>query len=896
MSENRGRRSLSMEKQKKLLLIDGHSVAFRAFYGLHAQLNTFKNRNGLHTNALYGFHNMIETVMKKEEPTHVMVAFDAGKTTFRHAFYEEYKGGRDSMPGEFSEQMPYLKDLLDGFGIAYYELPNYEADDIIGTLSTRAQEKGFDVVILTGDRDLTQLADERIRIDLTKKGVTDIEEVTPESLEASLGLTPKQIIDYKGLAGDPSDNIPGVDKVGDKTATKLLIQYGTIENMYDHIDEMKKSKVKENLIAQKERAYLSKKLATIDIDSPITVDVKDLSYSGQNIEKLIQFYKEMDFNSHLRKLDTSEYMDELEEKEDISYSFVEECTEEMFESGMSLYIEMLEENYHLSPIVSVSWGKKGKLFSAHPETVFSSPVFKKWAEDDGQKKTVFDAKRMYIACKRHGIELNGIEFDVLLASYLLTARDNSKDLGDLASEHHNTTLMPDESVYGKGKKRGVPEDLDKMYEHTARKSHVIQTLTEQLNNELKENNQESLLLDMELPLSIVLADMEWVGITVDTDRLEHMKEEFATILENIQEKIYEQAGETFNLNSPKQLGVILFEKMGYPVIKKTKTGYSTAQDVLEKLQSQAPIVDLILEYRQIAKIQSTYVEGLLKLVYPESSKIHTRYLQTVARTGRLSSVEPNLQNIPVRTEEGRKIRQAFVPRKEGWKIFASDYSQIELRVMAHISNDEHLKRDFIEEQDIHTNTAIRVFGLSGPEEVTPNMRRDAKAVNFGIVYGISDYGLSQNLGITRKEAQAYIDRYFERFPGVQTYIDDIIRDAKEKGYVETLFHRRRYLPDINSRNFNLRSFAERTAMNTPIQGSAADIIKVAMIEMAKKLKEEQLEATMLLQVHDELIFEAPEEEIEQLEKLVKEVMEHTVELSVPLKVESSVGDSWYEAK
>ncbi len=885
-----------MEKKKTLLLIDGHSVAFRAFYGLHAQLNTFKNRNGLHTNALYGFHNMLETVLKKEQPTHVMVAFDAGKTTFRHAFYEAYKGGRDSMPGEFSEQMPYLKDLLDGFGIVHYQLDNYEADDIIGTLATRAQADEFEVVILTGDRDLTQLADTHIRIDLTRKGVTDIEEITPASLEESTGLTPKQIIDYKGLAGDPSDNIPGVDKVGDKTATKLVKQYGTIENMYAHIDEMKKSKVKENLIAQEEVARLSKKLATIDVNAPIAVEVGELSYSGQNIEKLVQFYKEMDFNSHLRKLDTTEYMTELSEQEEkISYTWVEECTPSMFAPEMSVYIEMLDENYHHSPIVSVGWGTNETHYVAAPDTVFSSPFFKEWAEDSQQRKIVFDAKRTYIACKRHGVKLAGIGFDVLLASYLLTARDNSADLGDLASEHHHSTLVPDEAVYGKGKKRRVPDEKEKMSEHVARKVHMLHVLAKELRIDLQENNQEKLLLDMELPLSLVLANMEWTGITVDAARLEKMQDEFADILTDIEEQVYEKAGETFNLNSPKQLGVILFEKMGYPVIKKTKTGYSTAQDVLEKLQPIAPIVDLILEYRQIAKIQSTYVEGLLKLIDPDTSKVHTRYLQTVARTGRLSSVEPNLQNIPIRTEEGRKIRQAFVPHKKGWKIFASDYSQIELRILAHISEDAHLRTDFIEEQDIHTNTAIRVFDLSGPEDVTPNMRRDAKAVNFGIVYGISDYGLSQNLGITRKEAKGYIDRYFDRYPGVKTYIEDIIRDAKDKGYVETLFHRRRYLPDINARNFNMRSFAERTAMNTPIQGSAADIIKVAMIAMDKKLKEENMQATMLLQVHDELIFEAPEEEIPKLKQLVKDVMERTVELSVPLKVESSVGNSWYEA-
>lgn len=883
--------------KKKLLLIDGYSVAFRAFYGLHAQLERFKNRNGLHTNALYGFHNMLEAVMNKEEPTHVLVAFDAGKTTFRHEYFEEYKGGRTSMPGELSEQIPYLKDLLDGFGIPLYELPNYEADDIIGTLTKQVDADEMEVVILTGDRDLTQLASRNVRIDLTKKGVSDIEEVTVEHIKEEMGITPEQIVDMKGLAGDASDNIPGVTRIGEKTALKLLKQYGTVENLYEQIDEMKQSKMKENLINEKETAFLSKKLATIDTDAPIEIKVDDLMYDGLDMEKLVQFYKEMDFKSHLEKLDTGEYLEELNNhEEEVSYQFVESITEDMLGDGMALYVEMLDENYHQSDIVSVAWGYNESIYVTSPDTAFASEPFQRWLSDAAMKKTVFDAKKTYVALNRKSLTVSGIDFDVMLASYLLTARDSSGDVADVASEHDFTGVAPDQAVYGKGKKKGIPEDKSAMYEHVARKVNAIWLLTEMLDAELVANEQEALLKEMELPLSKVLAEMEIEGIKVDAERLQEMRIEFKQVLEAIEQRIYKEAGEEFNLNSPKQLGVILFEKMGYPVIKKTKTGYSTAQDVLEKLRPQAPIVDDILQYRQIAKIQSTYIEGLLKVINQETGKVHTRYLQTVARTGRLSSVDPNLQNIPIRLEEGRKIRQAFTSSKEGWKIFASDYSQIELRVMAHISDDEHLKEAFVEGQDIHTTTAMRVFGLDSPDKVTPNMRRDAKAVNFGIVYGISDYGLSESLGISRKEAQEYIDTYFARFPGVKNYIDNVIREAKEKGFVETLFHRRRYLPDINSRNFNLRTFAERTAMNTPIQGSAADILKVAMIEMDKRLKAEKLQARMLLQVHDELIFETPEDEIETLEKLVTEVMEHAVELSIPLKVESSWGDNWYEAK
>lgn len=879
-------------------MIDGHSVAFRAFYGLHSQLERMKNKNGLHTNALYGFHNMLEVIVEKEKPTHALVAFDAGKTTFRHEYFKEYKGGRSKMPSEFAEQIPYMKDLLKGFGLKSYELPNFEADDIIGTLSKEAEERGFEVVILTGDRDLTQLASDYVRIDITKKGVKDLKEYTKASIQEEMGLTPNQIVDMKGLAGDASDNIPGVTKIGEKTALKLLHKYGSIENLYEHIDEMKKSKRKEYLIDEKETAFLSKKLATIDREAPIKIMLDELGYNGQDMEALISFYKEMDFNSHLSKLDTSEYMEELaEEVVEIDFTLVKNIDASMFKEGMALYTEMLDENYHHSEIISIAWGNEENLYVTDPKTAFQSDAFKEWIEDESVHKVVYDAKQTYVALNRNNIKIKGITFDIMLASYLLTAEDSSSgDLADVALKHDYQNISPDEMVYGKGKKISKPEDEALMHDHIARKVLAISVLSEKLDNELKENEQEDLLKKMELPLAMVLSEMEIQGITVDAERLETMKSEFQETLDRVEKQIFKEAGEEFNINSPKQLSVILFEKMGYPVIKKTKTGYSTAQDVLEKLRDQAPIVEYILEYRQISKIQSTYIEGLLKVIDPETSKIHTRYLQTVARTGRLSSVDPNLQNIPIRLEEGRKIRQAFVPREKGWKIYASDYSQIELRILAHISEDEHFIKAFNDDEDIHNTTAMRVFDVDDASKITPNMRRDAKAVNFGIVYGISDYGLSQNLNITRKEAKEYIDTYFERFPGVKKFIDDIIREAKDKGYVETLFHRRRYLPEINSKNFNLRSFAERTAMNTPIQGSAADILKMAMIEMNKRIKENNMQATMLLQVHDEVIFEVPEHEIEQLEKLVEEVMENTVKLSVPLKVDSSYGNSWYNAK
>ena len=884
--------------KKKLLLIDGYSIAFRAFYAMHSQLHRMKNKNGLHTNALYGFHNMLEAVMEKEQPTHALVAFDAGKTTFRHELFDDYKGGRESMPAELSEQIPYLKELIAAYGLQTYQLPDYEADDIIGTLSTQASDE-FEVVIITGDKDLTQLASDQTRVDITKKGITQLKSYTPESMMEEMGIAPEQITDLKGLSGDSSDNIPGVTQIGDKTALKLLKKFHTVEELYERIDEMNASKRKEYLIAEKETALLSKQLATIITDAPIEISPESLAYSGKNMEALIGFYKEMDFNSHLEKLDTDVYFEELQdEAEAVEYEWVEEVTAAMFGQSGTLYFEMFEENYQTAPYIIASWTNEKKVYVAEPETLLASKAFQDWLEDESARKYAYDAKALMVSLKQRELEIANITFDLSLASYVLTAENSSGgDVAAIANKHGYVDVLEDEAVYGKGKKVSIPDDETVMYEHVARKVAAIDALAEQLTVELADNDQLALFEEIELPLAHVLGEMEIQGITTDANRLETMKEEFADVLEEIEAKIYAEAGESFNINSPKQLSDILFseDKLNYEPIRKTKTGYSTAQDVLEKMTSYAPIAELILEYRTIAKLQSTYVEGLLDVIEADG-KIHTRYGQTVARTGRLSSVDPNLQNIPVRSEMGRKIRQAFVPREDGWKIFGADYSQIELRILAHMSEDEALIETYLNDQDVHTTTAMKVFDLESPEEVTTNQRRDAKAVNFGIVYGISDYGLSENLGITRKEAREYIDTYFSRFPNVKEYIDQSIREAKDKGYVETLYHRRRYLPDINSRNFNVRSFAERTAMNTPIQGSAADIIKVAMVEMQKRLKASDLKATMLLQVHDELIFEAPESELAELEALVSDVMEHVVELDVPLQVASSSGDNWYEAK
>ncbi|KRN29744.1 DNA polymerase I [Lactobacillus selangorensis] len=889
-----------MTQSKKLLLIDGNSVAFRAFFAMHQQLESFVSPDGLHTNAIYAFNNMLDIILKEVQPDYALAAFDAGRTTFRTAQYADYKGGRSKTPEELSEQFPYLQELLKDRGITPYQLSNYEADDIIGTLAREADEQAWDTSIVTGDRDLTQLTSDHTTVVITVKGVTQLEKYTPQHVEDKMGIKPSQIIDLKGLMGDTSDNYPGVTKVGPKTALKLLDEYGSIENLYDHVDEMKKSKLKEHLIEDKNQAFLSKKLATIDRHAPLTLGLADIPYTGDHLEELAEFYRKLNFKSFLNKLQpaagddgANPFAGQLHEYTELTAANLAAALKPT--APQAFEIEMLDDNYHTSPIVGFVLGTPGHWYVSSQPELLQTDAMHAWLADESRRKYVFDGKRNYVAANRMGGHLQGLEFDLLLASYLLDVNNNSNDLGEIAHSYGDMDVQTDAEVYGTGAHRSMPEDANVFYQHLTQKAAAIYQLEPDLYQKLKDHEQDQLFRDMEMPLSVVLAEMEIAGITVDAERLKKMGAEFQQTLKVLEEKIYNEAGEKFNINSPKQLGVILFEKMNMPVIKKTKTGYSTSVDVLEKLKSYSPIIDDILNYRQIAKIQSTYVEGLLKSILPDH-KVHTRYLQTLTQTGRLSSVDPNLQNIPIRLPEGRKIRQAFVPRQDGWEIFSSDYSQIELRVLASISGDTNMQEAFKEGRDIHANTAMKIFGLDDPSQVTPNMRRQAKATNFGIVYGISDYGLSQNIGISRPEAKRFIAAYFEQYPQVKEYTEKSVQIAREQGYVETLFHRRRYLPGIHSKNFNVRSFAERTAMNTPIQGSAADIIKVAMINMQQALRAEGLQATMLLQVHDELIFEAPSAEIETLKKLVPKVMDSAVKLAVPLKVESAYGPTWFAAK
>ncbi|AWM73930.1 DNA polymerase I [Lactobacillus apis] len=888
---------------QKLLLIDGNSVAFRAFYALYRQLENFRNPEGLHTNAIYTFKNMLDVLLNDVKPDHVLVAFDAGKTTFRNNMYADYKGGRQKTPGELSEQLPYIQELLHDLGISTYELENYEADDIIGTFSRIGEENGFDVTIVTGDKDLTQLATEKTTVMVTKSGVMNLEAYTPEHMKEVNGVTPTEFIDMKALMGDNSDNYPGVTKVGPKKASQLVQEYGSVENLYDHIDEMKQSKLKENLLSDKDKALLGKKLATIDCQTPVTIGIDDIKRKDIDYPKLRRFYEKMNFRKFLSELNpnAADSENQNDENEKVLMEYTEVTKDNLAKvdakegDTIVFYLGMLGPNYHLADFVGFAFKIAGQIYVSRDVDLLKEQNLQHLLEDEKIKKNVFDLKRTTVGLNRLGIHAHGIDYDMLLASYLINNENNSDDMAEVCRMYGNNSVRSDLDVYGKGKSEQIPEDDKVLFNHLATKAEAIESLKETLLAKLKEHEQDDLFASIEIPVARVLAKMEINGIKVLPDTLTQLQDEFAVELSKMEKEIYEEAGEEFNINSPKQLGHILFEKMGLKPIKKTKTGYSTSVDVLNQLKDENPIIEKILSYRQIAKIQSTYVNGLLDVIQKDG-RVHTRYLQTLTATGRLSSVDPNLQNIPTRTDEGKQIRKAFVPSQPDGYIFSCDYSQIELRVLAQVSGDEQMQEAFRTGYDIHAHTAMRIFHLKSTDEVTPLMRRRAKAVNFGIVYGISDYGLSKNLNISRKQAKEFIDNYFEQYPQIKDYMDKAVKVAREKGYAETIMHRRRYLPDIHAKNFNVRSFAERTAINSPIQGSAADIIKIAMINMQQKLDEMHLKTKMVVQVHDELIFDVPKDELETIKKIVPEVMQSAVRLDIPLVADSGYGHNWFDAK
>ena len=865
----------------KLILMDGNSIAFRAFYGLPL----LTNQSGLHTNAIFGYARLLEKVIKEEQPDYFLVAFDAGKSTFRHKQYTEYKGGRQKTPPELGEQFAPIRKLIDAYGIKRFEHEDYEADDIIGTWTKLADEEKFETIVITGDKDLTQLASEHTKVYITKKGVSDIEVYTPEHVaEVYDGLVPMQIIDLKGLMGDKSDNIPGVPGVGEKTAVKLLKEYSSVENVLDNIENIGGKKLKENLTNNKDIALMSKDLATIYRDMTFDFKLEELKFKNVDSEEKYELFKELEFNSLLGNMEAAEV-------EEVA-SFTAEPTDSLNDFGddISIYLEVHDDNYLKAQPEYIGIADADSVLVKHASE-FDADELSQFL-NTRESVTTYDLKRQVALLNHLNVEFDNFTKDIMLGSFLLNPSKKIIDVAETAALF-SVSINSDDFHYGKGRNKKDPSARETK-DFVADKVQAIEKVAEPMSAELKADEMYDLWQELEIPLSKVLVQMELKGIKIKTERLKEMETELSGRLKEIEEKIYGLAGEEFNINSPKQLGVILFEKLELPAIKKTKTGYSTAVDVLEQLADKHEIIEHILTYRTISKLQSTYVIGLQGEV-TEDSRIHTRFNQTLAQTGRLSSVEPNLQNIPIRLEEGRKIRQAFVPSKEGNVLLGLDYSQIELRVLAAITKDESMMEAFTNDIDIHTKTAMEVYGVE-LDEVTSLMRRNAKAVNFGIVYGISDYGLSQNLGITRKEAGQFIETYLESFKEVKQFMHDIVQDAKRDGYVTTLLHRRRYVPDVNSRNFNARSFAERTAMNSPIQGSAADIIKLAMVKYAKSEEAQKFNAELLLQIHDELIFDIPENEVEAFIPVIKDIMEHAIDIDVPLKVDAGYGTDWYEVK
>ena len=871
----------------KIILLDGNSLSYRAFYAMPA----LQNKSGLYTNSVYGFTLMLERMLEDIKPKYALVAFDKGKQTFRHKTYQDYKGTRDKTPSELVEQFGYVRELLDSYGIKYEEHFDYEADDIIGSYAKLAEKAGLEVIIISGDKDLTQLASDNITIYYTRRGVTEVDHYTPEFINEKYGLSPEQIIDMKGLMGDKSDNIPGIAGIGEKTAIKLLAEYKTVENVLDNIDNISGKKLKERLAEGKEDALLSKELATIFTEVPVENKLEDLTFS-ENRSKKKELFEKLEFVSFLKKLAENNDVDvDGKEEKELEIINADEKTELSFENS-SLHIECFTEDYHNSDVVNIAVYKDENVYIFSEDNFFENKFVRKYLESDAEK-VVYDYKKILYIAKRNGIsDIAGNVFDVKIAAYLLDVTVKT-ELDKIVFNTLGNIIKSEEEIYGKGVKRTLPTN-EILYPYLAQVVKSIFDLKEIQSARLKEENMDSLYKNIEVKVARVLANMEYEGIHVSKKALEDMSDELDERIKILEASIHTLAGSEFNIASPKQLGIVLFEDLGLPPVKKTKTGYSTSVEVLEQLQHSHEIIPLIMEYRVLTKLNSTYAKGLVKDI-TRKGKIHTRYEQTLTQTGRLSSVNPNLQNIPTRIEEGKKIRKAFIPASDDRVILSIDYSQIELRVLAHMAQDKGMIDAFTHDLDIHTKTASEVNGVS-LDEVTPTMRREAKAVNFGIVYGISDFGLANNLGITRKRAKEFIDKYLKTFSGVNKYMTDIVEFAKEHGYVETLYNRRRALPEINAKNKIVANLNARLAMNTPIQGTAADIIKLAMINAFDYIEKTKVDAKLLLQVHDELIFDVNKDVVDEFTIEMVKIMEEAVELDVKLKAEASSGSSWYDTK
>ena len=893
-----------MSKAKSLYLIDGSSYIFRAYFGIRQFLST---SSGFPTNALYGFINMLQKVVKDEKPDYLAVAFDSKEKTFRHKMYEDYKANREAPPEDLAKQFPYFEPLVQAYNIHGVRVPGFEADDIIGTLAKKAAEEGFKVVIVSGDKDMMQLIGPDIRmLDTMKNKWFGIEEV-----EEKFGVTPDKVVDVMGLMGDSSDHIPGVKGVGPKTASELIRKFGSMNELYERIDEVDKAKLKEKLVQDKEMALLSRELVTINTTMEMESELEDLKYKSPDNEKLIKLFSEFEFSSLLGELgeDSEESTPTIESR----YETI------LTEAGLERWIKQLKKakffalDLETTSLHPVQAGVVGVSLSCEPGVACYIPLthrylgvpdqldldwvikkLKPLLEDPKVKKVGQNIKYDLIVLRNEGVNLQGVAFDTMLASYILNPSGRRHNMDDMARDYlgHTTTKYKD--VVGTASKEiGFDEvDVERATEYAAEDADITWRLYEKLSPLLKGDDLK-LLLELELPLVEVLAEMEIHGMKLDKSHLQKLSQLIQKKLEDQQKEIYSLAGEEFNINSPKQLSVILFEKLELPVIKKTKSGYSTDVSVLEQLAAEHDLPDVILSYRQLGKLKSTYIDALQEEIFNRTGRVHTSFNQTVAATGRLSSSNPNLQNIPIRTELGREIRKAFVAEGNN-HLLSADYSQVELRVLAHLSEDEALVDAFQMGEDIHTRTACEIFGTS-PERLDAEARRMAKAVNFGIVYGLSAFGLSKQLKIYPKDAKKFIDQYFALYKNVKIYMDETIAQAKELGYTMTIMNRKRYLPDLKSQNRQVRESAERIAINSPVQGSAADLIKLAMIRLAEKIRKKKLKSRMILQVHDELVFECPEDEEQEMRALVKKEMEEVMPLKVPLVVDIGWGENWNTA-
>ena len=900
----------------KFVLVDGNSIMNRAFYGIMGS-KMLTTKDGKYTNAVYGFLAILFKLLDDIQPQYMAVAFDLKAPTARHKMYEGYKANRHGMPDELAEQMPIIKEVLRAMNIDIIEMEGYEADDILGTLSCYGEAKNLDVTILSGDRDTFQLATDKvtIRIPHTKGGKTETDEYNREKIIEKYGLEPKQLIEVKGLQGDTSDNIPGVPGVGEKTALKLVQKYGSIENLYKKIEEGQddlKGKQREKIVENKELAELSRTLGTINTKVPIKDDLTDLKVEEWDKEKVLELFKNLNFNRYIDRFNLREN-GESENKQEIKelYKSVEKSLKDVIgiiknknEMTFNLVTKSVEDQSKIikEQIIGMSvYNDENK--EVYYVNLENNEIqeFKKIFEEEKIRKIGIDLSKTYILLKQENINIKGIYYDIAIASYIINPTNNKLKIEDLIQ---NDLKIDIETFIGKEETQAqitlfdVQEENNKQAEIKKEKSNLyaysIGKIKEKTEKELEEIECLDLFYNIDMPTIEVLSNMQWNGMYVDKTELEQFGKELTDKLEVITKIIYEMAGEEFNINSTKQLGEILFEKMKLPVVKKTKSGYSTDVDVLEKLKKEDPIIEQILEYRQLMKLNSTYVEGLKQYINPETKRIHSFFHQTITATGRISSTEPNLQNIPTRFELGKRVRKVFKPQ-EGCVYIDADYSQIELRVLASISEDSHMIEAFKEGQDIHKQAASKVF-KTPIDEVTKEQRSNAKAVNFGIVYGISDFGLGEQLGIGRKQAKKYIDEYLTQYSGINQFMDNIKEEAKEKGYVKTLFNRRRYIPELKSNNYMVRQFGARAAMNTPIQGTAADIMKIAMLKVFKEIEKRGLKSKIVLQVHDEMMLEVPIGEQQEIQEIMKKCMESAADLKVPLVAEISEANNWYDCK